>query len=284
MTQSPAQLALLQQMQPNPNIGVPPKFVDGAGNVNVQSLSQGVQLLGGNPLDFLRSDNTFDIPGMAGAYTQLEQARNVQPAPVAAAAPAPALQTTVAENPQQVNWDAVQTEISTTGTLSPGTLANLKTAGIPDHMIQATIQGAAAIAENNVLKMADQVGGQENYAAFINWANQHMDVADRQTLVSAMNAPGGHLALQGAFAQFVAAGGPEAAVAGGEPVTFETLGAAGAGGGGGPQAAIFQSRTQRHAAFADPRYGRDPEYTAQVQDTARATHAHVTQLKLRPTM
>ena len=143
-------------------------------------------------------------------------------------------------------------------------------------MIEKYEAGAVAISENNLRKMTDAVGGQENYAQFVQWANSNMSLGDRQTLFDSMNRPGGHLALQGAYGQFVDAGGIQKDA--GEPKDINTLGSGGVPATG---ATPFGSRTERSAAFRDIRYGRDAEFTELVNQRARATHAAVQTLKLR---
>ena len=262
---------------------IPQKFVDGQGNVNVAALAQGLSHLGGDPMKHVEGSGTFNVEGLAQDYLNRESAGG-KPEPkvaatvesIAAATKAPVIQTEAVTNPTQVNWDSVSAEIQTHGSIQPSTLKNLQDAGIPAEMIAKFEAGALAIEENNLRKMADAVGGAENYATFVAWANSNMSLSDRQMLFDSMNRPGGHLALQGAYGQFVAAGGAQAG--GGEPKDINTLG------GGGPAATgatPFGSRTERSAAFRDIRYGRDGEYTNIVNERARATHAAVQTLKLR---
>lgn len=274
-------------MPGNQNANVPAKFIDAQGTVNVAALAQGVQHLGGNPMDHIQGGGQFNVAALAQAYSTLESAQTrgvqspppppLQPgvAPAPAPGSAPALKTEVVENAAGVDWDALTREIQSQGGITPATRESLKKAGVSDAIIIQHEAGVQAIAENNVRKMADGIGGMENYAAFIGWANDNMAHQDRVTLFNAMNQPGGHLALQGAYAQFQAVGG---AVAGGEPGEINTI----SGGGVVQGIAPFNSRTERQAAFKDIRYGRDATYTEQVAERARATHAHVQKLKLTP--
>jgi len=276
-------------MPGNQNANVPAKFIDGQGNVNIAALAQGVQHLGGNPMDHVQGGGVFNVNSLAQAYATLESARqggvqslpqpqaSVTPAPVLSPGSAPALQTEAPETPAQVDWDALTREIQSQGGITPATRESLKKVGISDAIISQHEAGVQAIAENNIRKMADTIGGMDNYALFIEWANQNMPHQDRVTLFNAMNQPGGHLALQGAFAQFQAS--PAFAQAGGEPGDINTI----TGGDSAVQGIVpFNSKTDRQAAFKDVRYGRDPVFTDQVHARARATHAKVQELKLRP--
>lgn len=278
-------------MPGNQNANVPSKFIDGQGNVNIAALAQGVQHLGGNPMDHVQGGGVFNVNSLAQAYVTLESARQggvqsppqLQPgaapssAPGSSTSPAPVLQTEVTDTPAKVDWDALTREIQTQGAIQPNTRANLAAAGVPENVIAQHEAGVQAIAENNVRKMADTIGGMENYASFITWANDNMSLQDRQTLFNSMNQPGGHLALQGAFAQFQAS--PAFAQAGGEPGDINTISA---GAGAAQGITPFSSKTERQAAFKDVRYGREPAFTDQVHARARATHDKVQELKLRP--
>lgn len=271
----------MTQFQSNQPI-VPQKFTDAQGNVNVAALAQGVQHLGGDAIEHQLGDGTFNIEGLASAYNTLESARNKQPAPAAQpqvtpeieSAPAAKLNTEEANNPAQIDWEAMSLEIQQHGTIQPATRQNLIGAGMTEAVIDQHVAGVKAVAENNVRKMADTIGGMENYDNFVVWSNANMPIEDRKALVASMNQPGGHLALAGAFAQYQKAGGQVAQ--GGEPNDINTISA----GGGAIQGVLpFQSKLDRYSAFKDLRYGRDPEYTTQVWERARATHTAVQQLK-----
>lgn len=261
---------------------VPPKFVDASGNVNVTALAQGLQHLGGDPMKHVQGDSTFNVDGLTQEYLMREAnvgkpaAASATVEQIAAAtavvpAKAPVIQTEAVTSPAQVNWEAISAEIQSHGSIQPGTRKSLEDAGVPAAMITQHEAGVLAIAENNLRKMSDAVGGAENYAAFVEWANGNMTLPDRQTLFDSMSRPGGHLALQGAYSQFVAAGGVQAGS--GEPRDINTLGSG--GGGANPGTVPFNSRTERAAAFRDIRYGREAEYTDMVQARARATHETV---------
>lgn len=264
---------------------IPQKFVDVQGNVNVAALAQGLQHLGGDPMKHVEGSGTFNVEGLTADYLNREAGAGagkpkVEPTveSIAAATKAPVIQTEAVTNPSEVNWDNVASEIQAHGSIQPATLKSLHDAGIPAGMIEKYEAGTLAIAENNLRKMSDAVGGAENYAQFVEWANSNMSLPDRQTLFDSMNRPGGHLALQGAYGQFVAAGGAKASS--GEPNDINTLGG-GSFGGGVTGATPFTSRTERSAAFRDIKYGRDAEYTELINERARATHAAVQTLKLR---
>lgn len=258
---------------------VPPKFVDASGNVNVTALAQGLQHLGGEPMKHVQGDSTFNVEGLTREYLMLEAAASkpaatveqIAAATAVVSAKAPVIQTEAVTSPSQVNWEAISAEIQTHGSIQPGTRKSLEDAGVPAAMITQHEAGVLAISENNLRKMTDAIGGAENYAAFVDWANNNMSLPDRQTLFNSMNQPGGHLALQGAYSQFVSAGGVQ--VGSGEPRDINTLG--GGGGGANTGTVPFNSRTERAAAFRDIRYGRDAEYTNMVQARARATHEAV---------
>lgn len=263
---------------------IPQKFVDGQGNVNVAALAQGLQHIGGDPMKHVEGGGTFNIEGLTQDYLNREAAggkpevKSAVPTveSIAAATKAPVIQTEAVTSPTQVNWEAIASEIQTHGAIQPMTRKGIEDAGVPAAMIAQHEAGVLAIAENNVRKMSDAVGGSENYAAFVEWANSNMPLSDRQTLFDSMNRPGGHLALQGAYGQFVAAGGAQGG--GGEPKDINTLGSGGAAASG---TTPFGSRTERSAAFRDIRYGRDAEFTELVNERARATHAAVQTLKLK---
>lgn len=261
---------------------VPAKFQNPDGTANVGGLAQSLQQLGGNPTQFMRPDGTFDVGSMSNAYTQMEQARN-QPAPQPQA-PAPqhgntgGLQTTEPDTPAQVDWNAVTQEIATSGDVSPSTRSALAAAGIPESVLNQHITGIKAQAEVNLRRVADTIGGMQNYDRFVQWANANMSVDERRNLAVALNQPGGEFAIQGAFSRYQTAvqggqwqPGHQTGIPG-EPGDIQNVGG---GGNAAPNVAAFASRTERRGAFKDPRYGVDPQYTQEVHERARLTHAQV---------
>lgn len=265
---------------------IPDKFKDPSGQVNAAALAQSLTALGGNPSQFIVG-TTVDVNGMAGAYVALEAAKNASAqnseadaaAAAAAAGKAPEpqpgqLNLTEPSGPAKLDWSKATQEILATGDVTPATREVFVKAGVPDSAINQQVAGIKAQQEVSVRRLADSIGGMAEYNQFIDWANQTMTVEQRQGLFSQMSQPGGEFALQGAFTQYKAATANAPAAGDREPVQFNTTG--GGGGAGDPAGAEpFTDQTQRHAAFADPRYRSDPEFRANVQARAQATSQHV---------
>lgn len=273
----------MTQFQFDPNI-VPPKFVDGQGNLNVQALVQSAGHLGVNAAEHINPQTgQLDINKLSLAYREKEAAQAASTQVKAQPTQTAVIDVKEPENARQVEWDKVQ--VGPDGKIPPAQRQALMSAGVPTNVIDGFETGQTAIRENNIRRLADVLpGGMEMYNKVIAWVNTALPVQERQRMAAALGGPAGDMALMGYFQQFVAAnpGVLGDAGSGGEPNlgNIDTSGAGGTGPvntGGGNEP--FMNQSERHAAFNDVRYGRDKAFTDLVNDRARATSAQVVELQ-----
>lgn len=155
-----------------------------------------------------------------------------------------------------LDWDAINGELSTTGTLSEGTQKAMIEANIPQAMIDSHIEAHKAKVEAGAREAADLVGGQENLKDLLAWGRANLSEADQQVLAEQLRGPGWKLALMGL----------QTLRGGAKPNTNEPK--TEIGGGPAPvsntKVEPFATRAEMGAAMNDPRYGRDKEYTEHV--------------------
>lgn len=164
-----------------------------------------------------------------------------------------------------LDFGALEREYAANGELSAASLAALEKAGISRPLVDAYIRGQEALLKETVSEMTALAGGEEGYKAMTAWAAEALPKAEIEafnTAVSSGNRPLIRIAVAGLAARWKASeGDAPRQLAGGR------ADAAGGGAGGG-----FRSAEEMVAAMRDPRYGKDPAYTRDVERrTACAT-------------
>lgn len=163
-----------------------------------------------------------------------------------------------------VNFDNIAQELEATGTLSTETLKKLEDAGYPKSVVDNYIQGMEADADRFVSAIISKAGGEESLAQIQDYvANNYTDQQ-----IQALNDTimGGNMAqielmLAGIRSQMGNVNG-----------TFGRTLVGSTGGGNSDTNGGFSSKQEMMKAMNDPRYGRDRQYTLEVeQKVQRAT-------------
>lgn len=164
-----------------------------------------------------------------------------------------------------LDFTALEREYAANGGLSAESLAALEKAGISRPLVDAYIRGQEALLKETVNEMTALAGGEEGYKSMTAWAAENLPKGEIEAFnmaVSSGNRPLIRIAVAGLAARWKASEGdaPQHLVGG-------RADAAGGGSEGG-----FRSAEEMVAAMRDPRYGKDPAYTRDVERrTASAT-------------
>lgn len=161
-----------------------------------------------------------------------------------------------------VDFDVIATEYETNGTLSAETFAKLEKAGYPRSVVDAYIAGMEATAARFEAQVYDYAGGKEAFMQmtqfvqgmgneYVNAFNKVIETGDLTQI---------RIAINGFKAQMAAKYGTNnRTIMGRSNGTAQTVQG-------------FTSRDEMVKAMSDPRYGRDPGYTKEIQEkTIRAT-------------
>jgi hypothetical protein len=228
------------------------------------------------PQKFLNDDGTPNIEKLTTAYKELERKQSGGTAPAAKADPAPATDTAATAAPADpqaqtfldalinegkeqapaqgsIDWKAIETEINTTGALKPDTMKALTTAGVPETMIQAAVEGAKAKQKESFRKAAEIVGGEANLQGILKFVNASFDLTQKQQLLAALQGPQSEAVLLGLQVKMNKANGTQ-------PLDTSLGGSAIAGANLQP----FVNQEEASAAMRDPKYKTDPVYRANV--------------------
>lgn len=154
-------------------------------------------------------------------------------------------------------------EYAKDGKLSDESYEELAEAGFPKHVVDAYIRGitqgqseAAVLAEKDVAEVLGVAGGEEGYGKLMDWAGKAFSQEEKDAYNKAVNIGDKYiakLAVQGLVARYEAEFGKEPTlVNGGGKATEDTNEG-------------FKSRADMVSAMSDKRYGRDPDYTREVE-------------------
>ncbi len=154
-----------------------------------------------------------------------------------------------------IDFDAIAEEFSNNGDFTPETRAALEKAGYPKTVVDAFLSGLQATADKIVTTIFSYCGGEEEYnkmAQFIK-AQGEDTVAQFNRVLESGDVGQMKLAIDG----FKARMGARTGVAGRSVL--------GGNGTGGNAQQGFSSKSDMVKAMSDPRYGRDPSYTKDIQ-------------------
>jgi hypothetical protein len=218
------------------------------------------------------TDGKPDVAKIVAAYGELEKKLG-GPKPVESGdntqSPAPEKtpeqQATEAAVVQQlmvagVDVKAFSDEFAKDGKLSDGSYEALAKAGFSKEVVDTYIRGQQAAAAGSefqageIASVMSIAGGEQGYKALGEWAVQNISRSELEAYNAIMDKgdkAAVSLAVTGLKARFDAANGHEPRV---------TI-----GGGKAPTADVFRSRNEVTAAMSDPRYGKDPAYTKDVE-------------------
>ena len=172
---------------------------------------------------------------MAKAYSELEKKQG-----------------TPTEAPKAVDFQPYTKEFSEKGDLSPESLSALEAAGVPASMVKQYIDGAKALAEQQINTLTQDIGGREAYSSMVEWATKNLSpeqVAAYNKAVSSNDPAQQSLAIRGLHAQYRESNGPSL-----------LSGKA----NGSSSSAPFESWAQVKVAMSDKRYASDPAYRNEV--------------------
>lgn len=147
-------------------------------------------------------------------------------------------------------------EYSTTKTLSEETLTKLEGAGVPRSTAQVYMDGLAAQAELTAVKIYGAAGGEDEYKSMLEWATANMTPAQTAAYNAAMDT-GKMDTIVGAVQNLKSMYATAQGSAPSKRIEGENGGATPGGG--------YRSSAEMVAAMADPKYGKDTAYTADVQ-------------------
>lgn len=160
-----------------------------------------------------------------------------------------------------VDFNAIANEYETNGALGAETLAQLEKAGYPKSVVDAYIAGMEATAEKFESTVFGYAGGQEQFqqlAQFVKSMGQsYVDAFN--TTIQTGNLTQIQIAINGFKAQMTSKFGSA-----NRSIIGCGLGPVGVQG--------FDSKASMVSAMSDPRYGRDPGYTREVQSRTMKTN------------
>lgn len=154
-----------------------------------------------------------------------------------------------------IDFDAIAEEFSNNGDFTPETRAALEKAGYPKTVVDAFLSGLQATADKIVTTIFSYCGGEAEYnkmAQFIKSQGEDT-VAQFNRVLESGDVGQMKLAIDG----FKARMGARTGVAGRSVL--------GGNGTGGNAQQGFSSKSDMVKAMSDPRYGRDPSYTKDIQ-------------------
>lgn len=166
-----------------------------------------------------------------------------------------------------LSLDKYQNEIIEKGGLTPESYAELASKGYTKELVDGFYNGQKALAQQaratvlkNVASDTDP-SGEGTYGAMIAWSQANLTPAEKIAFNNAVTSSteAASLAVRGLHAQYTAAVGQEPNLINGAS-------------GGLEPGNVFRSRNEVTAAMKDPRYGKDPAYTKDVeQKVGRST-------------
>lgn len=161
-----------------------------------------------------------------------------------------------------VDFNAAVKEYETTGDLSEETIKALEEAGYPAEVVESFIEGRKAIEAKFADAIYDSVGGEKEYQKIITWASNNLQKKSIDSFNRAIdnnNIDAITLMLGGMKAKMIAKMGTANKSIHGSAKPPQSK----------PQG--FTSKADVIKAMSDPRYGRDAEYTQQVERKMWAT-------------
>lgn len=161
-------------------------------------------------------------------------------------------------------FSKAETEFSEKGTVSEETLAELASV-IPQEYVDRYFSMMGTVSEFQSTQVFALVGGQEEYAELVSWADANLSEAEKNAFDSAVSGSNfeiAKLAVEGLAAK----AGKVVAKDAKAPAKKYT----GKGAPSGVQA--FQSEAEMVKAINDPRYAEDPAYRKGVQERIAKMH------------
>lgn len=153
-----------------------------------------------------------------------------------------------------LDMNALGQKINVNGDLDESDYEALAKQGVSREMVQQYVAGQMAMTDKLVSELHQQVGGMEQFEALIEWAGENLSDAEIDAFNETVDTgtPAAlKLALSGLQARKATSVGSTPNLVGGKRGSTES-------------GDVFRSRSEMTAAMADPRYGSDPAYRADV--------------------
>lgn len=157
-----------------------------------------------------------------------------------------------------LNMAEFEQEYTVNGGLSEESLAKLEKAGIPRTMVQAYIDGQNALVTHFVNEVQAIAGGEQGYQDVVNWAKENLSEEEKNAYDKVMFSGDKELiklAVAGLVAQYREVEGvePEIHIHGKASASRSS------------RVTGYKNVSEMKAAMRDPRYGKDPDYTREVE-------------------
>ena len=152
--------------------------------------------------------------------------------------------------------DKFYNEFAETGALTENSYAELAKQGLDRGLVDSYIEGQKLVADTNTKTIQDVAGGQERYAALVEWAGKNLSEAEQKVfndMVDSGDVETAKFAVQGLMSKANVNYSPN------QPELFE-------GTSDVISADVYQSVSQVTDAMNDPRYEKDPAYRKSVED------------------
>lgn len=201
---------------------------------------------------------------MAQSYKELESKQGAkqedkpkEPPKADEVDPAKATQGDAAKALEEKGLDITtfQSEFDQNGSLAETSYEALEKAGINRATVDAYIAGQKALAAQFQSEVKSIAGGDEGFAAMVEWAAANADpkdIAAYNRAIDSGDVDAAKLAVAGMYGKFQASRPDEPALI--------------AGAGGKVTGDVYESRQQLTVDMADPRYKNDPAFRKQVID------------------
>ena len=205
--------------------------------------------------------NFTSVEELEAAYTKLLAGKADDPP----ADPAPAndddpaeLRDTAEQNlaAKGLNVAAFEQEFAEKGSLSPESYKTREKAGFSREVVDRYIPAGQIIEDKIVSDMKSLTGGDEAYAAMTEWAREQLAPEEIEAFNKAMHSGDMEtirFAVSGLHARYQAAEGQN-------PTRYS-----GRAPGGKTSRDVFRSTAEVVSAMRDPRYGKDPAYTRDIE-------------------
>lgn len=201
-----------------------------------------------------------DVAELEKAYTELQSKMGQESAEAredASTEETPEVTDSVEEAKETVeskgiDFDGLNSEYSENGELSSETYSSLEQAGLSKEVVDSYIQGQEAIQQQQINALQDEVGGETEYQAMIEWAGSNLSESEQDAFNATLdNAESAKFAIQGLNARYKAAN-PN--LIGGNRTS-----------GAGSSSRGFTTKSDMMDAMSSPKYKTDHTYRAEVQ-------------------
>jgi len=155
-------------------------------------------------------------------------------------------------NERGLDFSEFQNEYNETGQLSQEAYDALSEKGVMPEMVDTWIRGQEAVADQNIGKIYDSVGGEETYKQMLEWASSNLQPWEMDafnTQIENLDA-NSMFAVQGLQARMQNQEGSPPVLMQGQPSQYS--------------APKYDSLNQLTVAMSDPRYASDPAFRREV--------------------